>query len=100
MLLRLLLLLVIEDAVFFLECHGHLCNARSYDIEKVLHDLVSLVLEEHLEILDDYIARRVTFYSNSQDVLFNLRHRWLPHKFFIFAAEHGLALLFKLWELL
>ena len=100
MLLLLLLLLIIEDAILFLERHGHLCYARSYHIEKVLNDLVGLVLEEHLEVLDDYIARRVTLYSNSQDVLFNLRHRWLPQQFFIFAAEHGLALLFKLWELL
>ena len=79
MLLRLLLLRVFEDAVFFLERQGHLRYTRSYDIEKVLHDLVGLVLEEHLEVLDDYITRRVTLYSNSQDVLFDLWHRWLPH---------------------
>ena len=61
-------------------------------IEQKLDDQVSLVLEKHLKVLDDYLSGGIAFDSNSENVFDDLRHRWLPYKLFIFRSEHFLAL--------
>ena len=80
------------NATFFLKQKRHLSDSRRDMIEQKLDDQVCLVLEEHLEVLDDYLSGGIAFDSNSENVFDDLRHRWLPYKLFIFRSEHFLAL--------
>ena len=93
-------MLVFEDAVVLLKVEGHLGDPWRDEFEQVLDDLLRLVLEKHLEVLNDHLTRTVALDADSEDVLFDLGHRRLPHQLFILLAEHPLHLVFKLRVLL
>lgn len=94
------LLRCLRDPTLLLKRVGHLGDSRRYLFEEELDDELSFALEEHLEVLDDHFARRVTLDADSQNVLLDLLHGRRPHQFFVLVSEHGLNCLLQLGELL
>lgn len=93
-------MLVFEDIVVLLKVEGHLGDPWRDEFEQELDDLLRLVLEEHLEVLNDHLARTVALDADGEDVLFDLGHWRLPHQLFILLSEHPFHLVFKLRVLL
>lgn len=89
-----------ENAALFEQVLGLHGYAGSYLAKQELDKLVSLVLEKDVEIFINCLARRITLDAYRQNVLFDFGPRGLANELLVLLAEHELALLLELRELL
>lgn len=92
--------LIDKHSILLRESICHLFYAWSHYIKQEFDQVFRLILEEHLEVLKHYFARRIALYSDRQHIVLKLRNRCWATKFLIFLSEHDLALVFQLGVLL